>query len=162
MIPVKIESVNFDPADIGLFKSNINPSSIIDKLALPDNFGIYQAIGLLMSNPHLVLFCKNILNEEKIKSLWASLGNHFLFRNKINISFGTIISENKIDLSIFKRGAILIRGYGSGDFVSTAIAYNSRLIKSKNILVNQKGDSLRISMDKDANISQIEQANDVF
>jgi diaminopimelate epimerase len=159
-ISVNMGKPSFDPEEIGLIDSD--STSILEKLCLPDDLGIYHASCVSVGNPHLVLFCKNILDEEKIKSLGASLENYYLFGNRINVSFAFIRDNNKIMLTVFERGAGLTLACGSGACATAAVARVNRLVSSKEIFVEQKGGMLKIFTDDDMNIFRIGPAFLVF
>ncbi|MDR2157947.1 MAG: diaminopimelate epimerase [Holosporaceae bacterium] len=161
-ISVDMGPVSLDPQDIGLSNKNLNPLSIIDELNLPNDLHVRAAYCVAVGNPHLILFLEESLDEKRMTFFGAMLENHSLFRNKINVSFGFIKSENEITLSVFERGAGLTFACGSGACASAAVAHISGLIKSKNILVRQKGGSLKIFIREDGNIFQTGPASYVF
>jgi diaminopimelate epimerase len=135
-------------------------SSIFKKLDLPGE--IREAFCISVGNPHLVLFCENIFEKEKIMEMGAALEQHPLFKHKINVSFAYISDENKIDLMVFERGAGLTLACGSGACAAAAAARINHLISSDEILVKQKGGDLKIHLDDDGNIFQTGSASHVF
>jgi diaminopimelate epimerase len=151
---------SFNPKDIG--SSDLNPPSMLEKLELPRDLGVYFAACVSVGNPHLVLFGRNILDAEKIISVGSSLENHQLFQNKINVSFAWVKPKNEIILSVFERGAGLTFACGSGACAAAVIAHTNGFIEEENILVTQRGGSLMISLDKNLNIFQTGPAKHVF
>jgi diaminopimelate epimerase len=157
-ICVNMGAPSLDPKEIGIDCDHV--SSISKKLNLPKE--IYDAFCISVGNPHLVLFCKNIFEKEKIIEIGAALEQHPLFKYKINVSFAHIADKNKIDLTVFERGAGLTLACGSGACAAAAAAHINRIISSDEILVKQKGGDLKICLDKDGNIFQIGSASHVF
>ena len=90
------------------------------------------------------------------------MGNHSLFKNRINISFAQIVSSNEIVLSVFERGIGLTLACGSGTCATVAVALVKNFVSQKDVLVRQKGGDLTISMDDVGNIFQSGPAYHVF
>ncbi|MDR1333928.1 MAG: diaminopimelate epimerase [Holosporaceae bacterium] len=157
-ISVNMGQPSFDPEKIGIDCDCA--SSIFEKLNLPGE--IYDAFCISVGNPHLVLFCENTFEKEKIMEIGASLEKHPLFKHRINVSFAHIFDKNKIDLAVFERGAGLTFACGSGACAAAAAAHINHLISSDEILVKQKGGDLKICLDDDGNIFQIGSASHVF
>jgi diaminopimelate epimerase len=137
-------------------------ASILKKLCLPKDLGICHVSCISVGNSYLVLFCKNILDEEQITTLGAALESRSLFQNKINILIVHIADRNEIALTVFERRIALILACGSGANASAAIAHINRAILSTEIVVPQKGGELMIYIDIDASIIQIGSAPHVF
>ncbi|MDR0632249.1 MAG: diaminopimelate epimerase [Holosporaceae bacterium] len=161
-IRVGMGQPSFDSEDIGISKVGVDPLSVLEELNLPKNLGIYHASCVSVGNPHLVLFSRDILNEKDIMSVGPSLKSHPLFRNKINVSFACVVSENEIALSVFERGVGLTFACGSGACAVAIVAHVSNVIPATDILINQKGGSLTISLDEEMNIFQTGPAFHVF
>ncbi|MDR1982939.1 MAG: diaminopimelate epimerase [Holosporaceae bacterium] len=159
---IEMGQPSFNLKDIGILQPDVDPLSILEKLELPRDLGIYHVSCVSIGNPHLILFCKNILAREKIISTGALLENHHLFKNKINVSFAYVKSKSEIILSVFERGAGLTLACGSGACASVATAYINGIIERENIFVKQRGGSLMISLDKNVNIFQTGPAVYVF
>jgi diaminopimelate epimerase len=152
---------SFDSEDIGFSKSGIT-SSVMDELDLAEDIAIRHAFCVSVGNPHLILFCENIPEEEKVISLGAQLENHSLFKNRINVSFAHVTSAGEIILSVFERGVGLTKACGSGACAAAAVAHTENIVSSRDVLVKQKGGSLMISFDEDGNIFQTGPAFHVF
>ncbi|MDR1334058.1 MAG: diaminopimelate epimerase, partial [Holosporaceae bacterium] len=150
-ICVNMGQPSLDPEEIGIDCGCA--LSIFEKLNLPDE--IYNAFCISVGNPHLVLFCKNILEKKKIMEIGASLECHPLFKHRINVSFAYVSDKNKIDLTVFERGAGLTLACGSGACATAAVAHINNIISSNEIIVKQKGGELKICLDDDGNIFQI-------
>jgi diaminopimelate epimerase len=167
-ICVEMGKPSFNPKDIGLVEDVENYEEELNQLHL-SKYGIYKFSCISVGNPHLVLFCKNILDENAMMSLGSTLENHRTFKNKINVSFVYIESKNEIVLTVFERGAKLTQACGSGACASAAVYCANFLAdescesrKSKEIFVKQKGGTLLISIDNEGNIFQTGSALYVF
>jgi diaminopimelate epimerase len=158
-ICVNMGEPSFDPEEIGV-PENVTSEFMLKKLNLPND--VYHASCISVGNPHLVLFCNNILDEGKMKSLGTRLENNSLFKNKINVSFAHVTEKGEIDLTVFERGAGLTLACGSGACAAAAVAYIDHIILSKKILVKQRGGKLFILIDDNLNISKIGPASHVF
>jgi diaminopimelate epimerase len=91
-----------------------------------------------------------------------SLGNHLLFKNRINVSFAYISGKNEITLTVYERGAGLTLACGSGACATAIVAYINHMVSSKEISVKQKGGELMIRTDESMNVFQIGPACYVF
>jgi diaminopimelate epimerase len=157
-ICVNMGQPSFNPEEIGFLGAD--QTSLRQKLDLPSE--VFHVSCISVGNPHLVLFCEKILDEEKITELGASLENHSLFKNKINVSFAHITHKNEIALTVFERGVGLTLACGSGACATAAAAFVNRIILSKKIFVKQKGGELMVHSDDDLNIFQTGPASYVF
>jgi diaminopimelate epimerase len=153
---------SFNWEDIGILRSDVNTLSMLEELEPLEDLDIYLASCVSMGNPHLILFCKNIPDMDRIISIGASLDNCPLFKNKINVSFAHIKSKNEIILSVFERGTGPTLACGSGACAAVAAAHVNGFIEGENILVKQRGGTLMIFIDKNLNISQTGPAEYIF
>jgi diaminopimelate epimerase len=154
VICINMGQPSFKLEDIGASKSIASSSALMDELSLPANTGIYHAACISVGNPHLVLFCEDLPEEKEIIILGNLLGNHSLFKNRINVSFACVISESEIVTTIYERGVGLTRACGSGACAVAAIAFAHNIVSSTNVLVKQKGGTLTIYCDNEGNIFQ--------
>jgi diaminopimelate epimerase len=153
-IYVKMGQPSFKLKDIGVSKSIASSSALMDELSLPADIGIYHAACVSIGNPHLVLFCKDLPEEKEIIALGDLLGNHPLFKNRINVSFACVVSESEIVTTVYERGVGLTRACGSGACATAAIAFAHNIVSSTNVLVKQRGGTLAIYRDNEGNIFQ--------
>jgi diaminopimelate epimerase len=158
-ISVSMGKISLSLKDIGIQKENIDPLLMLNELELPDE--VCAASCASIGNPHLVLFYKNHPNESEIESIGKVLEKHPLFLNRINVSFATIKTKNEIKLSVFERGVGPTLACGSGACATVGLAYLHHFVEA-NVLVQQEGGCLEISIDDFQNIFQSGPASLVF
>ena len=152
-ISVDMGTPSFADKDLGLVGS-------LDEVK--KEFPGFDMFCVSVGNPHLVLFPNRILSKDEIKSVGAKLESHPIFKNRINVSFAYVKSENEIELSVFERGVGLTLACGSGACATAYVARKNNFVKSDCILVIQKGGALKITIGKDGHIWQSGSATYVF
>ncbi len=152
-ISVDMGIPSFADADIGLANSFES---------LKKEFPEFNMSCVSLGNPHLVLFPREKLSANDLQSIGTELESHPIFRNRINVSFAYIKSKNEIELSVFERGVGLTLACGSGACATAYIAYKNGFVNAEDILVHQKGGTLKINIDKHNHIWQSGSATYVF
>ena len=88
-----------------------------------------KAFCLSMGNPHAVFFVDEI-EKYKLNEFGPLLETHEIFPDKANISIAKVLTENKIRMRIWERGAGITRACGSGACAVVVAAYELKKINT--------------------------------
>ena len=111
MIAVDMGPANFLPKDIPFDNSKLQ---LDDLLFVPFSEIISKTATLVsMGNPHAVYFVPNceIIELEKIGPL---IENHYSFPDRTNVEFVQKLSDGRMRMRVWERGAGITRACGSG------------------------------------------------
>lgn len=165
---INIGKPSFSHEKLGILNKNIDLNEIFSYLNLEkdEQKFFFDAKVISVGNPHLILFLKNSITDEKKfqdrkKIIGEKLEKFSLFQNRINVSFAKVINETEIQLEVFERGVGFTLACGSGACATAYAAYNLGLTKN-NVTVHQPGGLLRIEILKDSSIIQKGPAKYVF
>ncbi|MDR0555687.1 MAG: diaminopimelate epimerase [Holosporaceae bacterium] len=161
-ICVEMGRPSFDPNEIGLSEFGLDPLFLLDRLPLPKELDVHNASCVSLGNPHLVLLCGRLPEESVVISLGSTLESYPLFRHRINVSFACVVRPHKVRLSVFERGAGLTCACGSGACATVAISRVHGAIGTNDVIVEQKGGFIEVSVTEDLNIFQTGPASHVF
>ncbi|MDD5572105.1 MAG: diaminopimelate epimerase [Bacteroidales bacterium] len=103
-----------------------------------------------VGNPHCVVI-KDTLDENEIKKYGTLIENHPMFPNRINVQFAKVISENKIQVLIWERGAGYTLSSGTSSCAVAAVAVKKNLTGRK-LTLEMQGGNLEIEIDESWNI----------
>lgn len=173
LIIVDMGHPSFSQKKIGLSKHVDNVLDITkyipEMILSPIKNNVISISCVSFPNPHLVIILDSKIDKSTIKSIGKQLENYELFKNKVNVSFATLI-EKAIDLTVFERGAGLTRACASGACATVAVASELGLIfccgnadkcETGEVIVKQNGGNLIIKKNG-SNYEQIGSANYVF
>lgn len=130
---------NLVQADIA--KPNFEPAS------LPFIPSAYTATGLQfhvvsVGNPHCVIFFNPTTTDEMMR-IGQMLNAHPAFPEGVNIEFVTVLSKNKIMLTVYERGVGLTLACGSGACAAVAVGKKLGQLDSE-VMVQQPGGELTV------------------
>ena len=103
-----------------------------------------------VGNPHIVFFVKN-KNDYNIDQFGPLIENDNLFPEKINVSIAEIISQNKISIDVWERGAGKTMACGTAA-CATAVAAVINQNCHNNLEIILPGGSLNINYELSKNI----------
>ena len=106
-----------------------------------------KATCVSMGNPHAVFFVEDVMQVDVAKR-GGALEHHRLFPEAANISFATIIGEDKIRMRVFERGVGITSACGSGA-CAVAVAAHRRGLTGRVVEVILDGGSLFITWQDD-------------
>ena len=118
-----------------------SPSDTLHVSLAPDE--TETAVCVSMGNPHAVLFVDDVMQVD-VAQRGARLEHHPIFPEAANISFATIIGEDKIRMRVFERGVGITSACGSGA-CAVGVAAHRRGLTGRNVEVVLDGGSLFIS-----------------
>ncbi len=93
-------------------------------------FGELKFSALSIGNPHCVIQVDSVENAD-VEGIGAVLENHPLFPERANIGFSQIISNQKIKLRVYERGAGETLGCGSGACAAVVSGIRNGLLDSR-------------------------------
>lgn len=113
-----------------------------------------------MGNPHAVVFCDNITDEDVLVT-GKMIETHQFFPKKTNVEFCTIDDRNNITMRVWERGAGETLACGTGACASLVAAVLNGLTE-REATVHLLGGDLKIKWDKDNHIYMTGPAVTVF
>jgi ribonuclease HI len=148
-----------DPMNLSLSEDLRLDNGLHDELR---RLGLRRASCLSVGNPHLVLLLEHMPSLDQAQRIGSILESNPLFPNKVNVSFGKIISENAIALLVFERADGLTYACGSGAMATAVAIHKNNFLSSNAIVVTQRGGSLLMQLDKNGDWLQTGSATHVF
>jgi diaminopimelate epimerase len=103
-----------------------------------------------VGNPHCVII-KDELNVDEIKHYGPIIENADIFPNKINVQFAKLISDKKVEVIIWERGAGFTLASGSSSCAVAAVMRKKGLVGNE-ITIRMPGGELEIEIDNGWNI----------
>jgi len=89
-----------------------------------------KVYGVSMGNPHCVIFTEE-LEKKLVHELGPLVENHPLFKNKTNVEWVKVDSENSLSIEVWERGAGYTLACGTGSCASFAVANRLGLVKNQ-------------------------------
>ncbi len=127
-------------------KKNININKI--------NFNVDSYIKPILvnvGNPHIIFFIKN-LKKINLKQIGPKIEKNHLFPERINVNFAKILSNNKIELRVWERGAGMTKACGTGASATAVAAIKNKLINKRICYIHMDGGKLKIEYKKNGHI----------
>jgi diaminopimelate epimerase len=127
-------------------KKNININKI--------NFNVNSYIKPILvnvGNPHIIFFIKN-LKKINLKQIGPKIEKNHLFPERINVNFAKILSNNKIELRVWERGAGMTKACGTGASATAVAAIKNKLINKRICYIHMDGGKLKIEYKKNGHI----------
>ncbi len=104
-----------------------------------------------VSNPHLVIFVKNMPDKSDIKKFSQALD--LFFENGINVNFVEILEKNKIKLVTHERGSGFTLACGSGATASVYAGIMGGILpRDSKIATINEGGVISITLDENENL----------
>ncbi len=120
----------------------------------------FKYCAATIGNPHCVLICRNI-SEEEAKKYGPIIECDKRFPNKTNVQFMKVINHSNIKIEIWERGAGYTLASGSSSCAAAAVAYKLGLCSS-NISVNMPGGKIEIVISKNFAVTMTGSVKKVF
>lgn len=119
-----------------------------EELVVEDKTYIINCVSV--GNPHCVVIKEN-LDVDEIMKYGTHIENHPKFPNRINLQFAKPISQNKVEILIWERGAGYTLASGSSSSAVACVCKKLGLTDS-NMEIVMKGGTLRLFVDDELNI----------
>jgi diaminopimelate epimerase len=136
-ISVAIGIPNFDPATMPMQL----PQAPRYTLTLAHQSLSFGALSI--GNPHVIIEVPDV-NSAQVDTIGAAFNHHPLFPEGVNVSFCQILSDEKIKLRVFERGAGETLACGSAACATMAYLRQQGLIKDQ-IIIQLPGGNLTVS-----------------
>lgn len=104
----------------------------------------FEFACLNIGNPHAVTFIENNLSDEEFFRVGPKVENDPLFRDKTNVEFAKVISDELIEVRVWERGAGETLACGSGACAVGVLAIKKNLIQDNKVTIRFKGGDLEI------------------
>lgn len=78
--------------------------------------------GVSFANPHGVVFCDEVIDDDRLRLLGPALENHEIFPERANIEFVTVLSRSRVRMRIWERGVGVTLASGTGSAASATAA----------------------------------------
>jgi diaminopimelate epimerase len=119
-----------------------------------------DGVAVNMGNPHIVFFLDD---AEKIdlETLGAGIESHDLFPEKVNVSIVSKISDNKLRMRVFERGAGITEACGSAA-CSVMVAAHARGVTSRQAIIQLDGGMLYMNTREDGHVEMTGPAQLVY
>ena len=118
------------------------------------NFNVDSYIKPILvnvGNPHIIFFIKN-LKKINLKQIGPKIEKNHLFPERINVNFAKILSNNKIELRVWERGAGMTKACGTGASATAVAAIKNKLINKRICYIHMDGGKLKIEYKKNGHI----------
>ncbi len=127
------------------FKDSNIPESNSKTILMNENNKTFEAFPVSMGNPHAVLFEDkgSCLSDEKFRNTGAILEYSPLFKERTNVEFTEIISDNEINLRVWERGCGSTLACGTGACASVVAGISLGKL-TNNVTVHLPGGDLII------------------
>ena len=121
-------------------------SEEVDTLFLPIHG---KPTATSMGNPHCSFFVDS-LDQIKVETEGAQIENHFLFPQKTNVQFVSVISEDRLRVRVWERGVGITQASGSSACAAVAASVRRQITGNKvhvdldggTLVVNYKDDGI--------------------
>jgi len=104
----------------------------------------FEFACLNIGNPHAVTFIDKPLDDKKFFDVGKKVENNSIFKNKTNVEFAQIISDDLIEVRVWERGAGETLACGSGACAVGILAMKKSLIKKNKVTTRFRGGDLII------------------
>jgi diaminopimelate epimerase len=133
----------------GIHWQKIPLSEEVDTLFLPIPG---KPTATSMGNPHCSFFVDS-LDQIKVETEGAQIENHFLFPQKTNVQFVSVISEDRLRVRVWERGVGITKASGSSACAAVAASVRRQITGNKvhvdldggTLVVNYKDDGIWIN-----------------
>lgn len=157
MVRVDMGKPVFDPDKIPCLLERIR----IRDEPIDTDAGTFRISAVSMGNPHAVIFWDDLESLE-IERIGRQIENHRLFPQRTNTEFIKKLSDKKIMMRVWERGAGETLACGTGACAAAVVCIDSGLTEKK-VTVILKGGSLDIEWDgKEGNVFMTGPATHVF
>ena len=147
--PDGLYSVDMGPAKFDW--RDIPLSEACDTLNMPISEGeLSGPVGVSVGNPHAVFFVDDA-EAVDLASVGPVIEHHKLFPQRTNVEVVQVLTNNKIRLRVWERGAGITRACGSGA-CAAVVAAAQRKLTDRTVEVVLDGGSLKIEWLADNNI----------
>ncbi|MDH5488564.1 MAG: diaminopimelate epimerase [Rhodospirillaceae bacterium] len=147
--PDGLYSVDMGPAKFDW--RDIPLSEACDTLNMPiSEGGLSGPVGVSVGNPHAVFFVDDA-EAVDLASVGPVIEHHKLFPQRTNVEVVQVLTNNKIRLRVWERGAGITRACGSGA-CAAVVAAAQRKLTDRTVEVVLDGGSLKIEWLADNNI----------
>ncbi len=122
----------------------------------------FQITCVSMGNPHCIIFVPDA--EKAQVDTWGPILEKWqLFPQKTNVEFVQVLSENKLRMRVWERGAGITMACGTGACASlTAAVLNKYVKRGAEVELQLDGGSLKITWAEDGHIYMTGPAKEVF
>jgi diaminopimelate epimerase len=90
-----------------------DPQESSEHIQLKVQGGHYDAVGISMGNPHIVMFVDDIHNAP-VAELGPRIEEHEAFPNGVNVEFIRVVNERELDFRVWERGSGITYACGTG------------------------------------------------
>ncbi len=115
-----------------------------------DNPRLHTPGAVSMGNPHVVFFVGETPDDAAVTGDGSLIEHHPLFPQAVNVGFAHILSNNKIRLRVWERGAGLTKACGTGA-CAALVAAHRRGLTGRSATVVVDGGELLIEWREDDN-----------
>jgi diaminopimelate epimerase len=109
----------------------------------------YEVSVVSMGNPHAVIFVDDV-EEIDIRGIGSAIENHKRFPEKTNVEFIEVLSDTRLKMKVWERGAGITLACGTGACAALVAAHLTGKAQS-NAQINLDGGDLDIFWDKETN-----------
>ena len=141
--------VSCDMGPVSMDWRDVPLSEERDTLSLDLTVGhLANPMALSVGNPHVVFFVDDV-DKVDLEALAPAVQRHSLFPESVNVGVAMGLSDSRIRLRVYERGAGLTQACGSGA-CAAAFAARARGVASANhIVVEQPGGDVGIAIDEE-------------
>ena len=104
-----------------------------------DNPHLHTPGAVSMGNPHVVFFVGHEPSDAEVAGDGSLIEHHPLFPEAVNVGFAHILSEDRIRLRVWERGAGLTKACGTGACAALVAAHRRGLSARKATLILDGG-----------------------
>ncbi|MGI9558940.1 MAG: diaminopimelate epimerase [Thermodesulfobacteriota bacterium] len=119
----------------------------------------FEFTAVSVGNPHCVIFSGD-LSERQTKEFGAALENHEFFPNRTNVQFARVKGKNKLEISIWERGAGYTFASGSSSCAAAAAAVKNGLCENR-LTVSMPGGEIAVEISDDFDLRMTGPAEEV-
>ncbi len=122
--------------------------------------GLKDGVAVNMGNPHIVFFVEDV-QKIQLETLGAEIETNALFPKKVNVSIVSKISDNKLRMRVFERGAGITQACGSGACAVIVAAFG-RGITARQAIIELEGGTLYMNAREDGHVEMTGSATLVY
>lgn len=105
-----------------------------------------DAVALSIGNPHLVYFVDDV-DAIDLASLAPAIQSDPLFPNEVNVGMAELVSESRLKLMVYERGAGMTAACGSGACVAVFAALARGLTDRRSMTVEMPAGKVEVAID---------------
>lgn len=144
---VNMGKVSFKAKDIPTLLAEPEKEVIEVPLKLEETEVYVSCVSV--GNPHCVIFLDEI-DRINLEKLGSKIENHQAFPQRTNVELVTVLSENRLKVRVWERGAGATLACGTGAVASAAVAIKLGLAKSP-VRLDLPGGHLFVEFDEEGN-----------